>query len=68
MLSALSIVSLDQGKLYGDRIPADDLPVMPSPPRLSLLRRLAFRLHLRKRKDPAEAGSGALPAVGIVTG
>ncbi|QRM44544.1 hypothetical protein [Rhizobium sp. BG4] len=68
MLSALSIVSLDQGKLYGDRIPVDDLPVLPAPPRLSLLRRLAFRLHLRKRKDPAEAGSGALPAAGIVTG
>ena len=68
MLSALSIVSLDQGKLYGDRIPVDDLPVLPAPPRLSLLRRLAFRLHLRKRKDPAEAGSANLRSTGIVTG
>jgi len=68
MLSALSILSLDQGKLYGDRIPVEDLPVLPAPPRLPLLRLLASHLHLRKRKDPAEAGSGELPAAGIVTG
>ena len=68
MLSALSILSLDQGKLYGDRIPAEDLPVLPAPPRLSLLRRLASHLHRRKRKDPAEAGSANLRPTGIVTG
>jgi hypothetical protein len=66
MLSTISIVSLDQGKLYGERIAVEDLPLLPALPRLSLLRRVALRLHFHKRKDPAEAGPSAGEA--IVTG
>lgn len=59
MLSAISIVSLDQGKLYGDRIAVEDLPVLPAPPRLSFIRHVVSRLRFQKRKDPAEAGPSA---------
>lgn len=72
MISAINIISLDQGKLYGDRIALEDLPVPPQMPRVSLLRRMVSKLLSHKRKDPAEAGSSKgqarLPEARTVTG
>ena len=72
MLSTINIISLDQGKLYGDPVAVEDLPVPPEMPRASLFRRMVSKLLLRKRKDPAEAGPSTgqarLPETRAVTG
>jgi len=72
MLTTVSIISLDQGKLYGHRIAVEDLPVPPAVPRPSLLRRVTAKLRFRKRKDPTGAGPSVgeakLPAAATVTG
>ena len=67
MLSAINIVSLDQGKLYGDRVAIDDLPPTVVNTRFSAIRRLLTALLFFKRKDPAEAGSSTACAK-LITG
>ncbi|MBB4481441.1 hypothetical protein GGE46_004039 [Rhizobium etli] len=57
MLSTIQILSLKQGKLYGDRIPPDALPQGFTIPRfLVVLFAPAGRWRRRMKKGPAEAG------------
>ncbi|MBB2716554.1 UNVERIFIED_ORG: hypothetical protein GGE64_002210 [Rhizobium etli] len=57
MLSTLTILSLKQGKLYGEQIPIEALPPGFRLPRLLVVLSLLFG-HWRKRTKggPAEAG------------
>jgi hypothetical protein len=57
MLSSMHILSLKQGKLYGDRIPIEALPQGFTLPRqLVVLFSLIGRWRERTKKGPAEAG------------
>ncbi|AVC51095.1 hypothetical protein RLV_5957 [Rhizobium leguminosarum bv. viciae] len=65
MLSSMHILSLKQGKLYGDRIPIEALPqgfgAFPRkgsklPRHLVVLFSLIGRWRKRTKKGPAEAG------------
>ncbi|AUW44040.1 hypothetical protein ELI44_17035 [Rhizobium ruizarguesonis] len=55
MLSSMHILSLKQGKLYGDRIPIEALP-QGLPQHLVVLFSLIGRWRERTKKGPAEAG------------
>ncbi|MBX5160085.1 hypothetical protein HJB82_17705 [Rhizobium sp. NZLR10] len=57
MLSNMHILSLKQGRLYGDRIRIEALPQGFAPPRrLVALFALIGRWRKHTKKDPAEAG------------
>lgn len=57
MLSSMHILSLKQGKLYGDRMPIEALPHgFTLPRRLVVLVALIGSWCRRTKKDPAEAG------------
>ncbi|QIO50575.1 hypothetical protein ELI02_15900 [Rhizobium leguminosarum] len=57
MLSSMHILSLKQGKLYGDRIPIEALPQgFTLPQNLVVLFSLIGRWRERTKKGPAEAG------------
>ncbi|MFF0950968.1 hypothetical protein ACFYE9_25905 [Rhizobium leguminosarum] len=56
MLSSMHILSLKQGKLYGDRIPIEALPQgFTLPQHLVVLFSLIGRWRERTKKGPAEA-------------
>ncbi|WHO74553.1 hypothetical protein [Rhizobium sp. BT03] len=54
MLSSMHILSLKQGRLYGDRIPIEALPQGFTLPRRLVA--LIGRWRKHTKKDPAEAG------------
>lgn len=57
MLSSLTILSLKQGKLYGDRMPIEALPQgFTLPRRLAGLFNLISSWRKPTEKGPAEAG------------
>jgi len=56
MLSSMHILSLKQGKLYGDRVPIEALPHGFTLPRLVVLFALIVNWSRRTKKDPAETG------------
>ncbi|MGR9205690.1 hypothetical protein ACU8OG_17390 [Rhizobium leguminosarum] len=57
MLSSMHILSLKQGKLYGDRFPIEALPQGFTLPRhLVVLFSQIGRWRERTKKSPAEAG------------
>lgn len=57
MLSSMHILSLKQGKLYGERIPIETLPQeFKLPQRLILLFSLIGSWRERTKKGPTEAG------------
>ncbi|NEJ73501.1 hypothetical protein GR197_23680 [Rhizobium phaseoli] len=56
MLSSMHILSLKQGRLYGDRIPIEELPQgFALPRRLVALFALIGRCRKHTKKGPAEA-------------